>query len=337
MLGYAILFGLPARMSDSDSDSLSCSDASYDSEESVTSVEVQTPSKSKRGKLSKKGKAFKGKKPQQKSRSRDPRREPRDRRRKRKRDDTTSGESSADEEVSDESDGSGSESDAKSRRGKNKTASLVGLDTCLRALNAADAAMPSSRMQETLKDFDGMGKNEPNVGEGINESLANLLDPTLRLQPDKKEIDKLLTKYLRPGNMPNIAPPVLNKHIKKGMQKGPSIADDKLIEVQTMMGAQLSCILRILDDIGYKETEKSPIDDYVQKIRDAVRLNIWSFATLHQCRRDNIWNSCGYPTSLVCTWDEPVGKDKLFEGDVEKRIKTLKREAAEARRLKQET
>ena len=188
-----------------------------------------------------------------------------------------------------------------------------------------------------MLDFDNLGKAEPEVSESINDSLANLLNPTLRLRPDNAEVDKLVAKYLRPRNVENLTPPELNRDIKQALSKGAEKTEERLLRVQDIVGAQLACTLRILDDIGHKETESRPIYEYAQQIRDAVRCNIWAFASLHQSRKDNVWNSLGYPTSLVFTWDEPVGTSTLFDGDVTKRIETRKREAAKARQLKRET
>ena len=321
-------------MSDSDTDSPSCSErSSYDSEESTGSTSVEEVPRRK-GKSSTQKREKARKKAKRKSRDRETRRKSHDRnpRRKRKRVRSSSADSSSEEEAS----SAMSEDDSGTANPSNEAnvASLAALDELAAA---APASLPSGRMQETLRDFDNLGKVEPNVSDNINDSLASLLNPTLRLHPDDAEVDKLVAKYLRPRNLENLTPPELNKDIKQALSKGAGKTEERLLRVQDIVGAQLACTLRILDDIGHKVTESRPIVDYAQQIRDAVRFNIWAFASLHQSRKDNIWNSMGYPTSLVCTWDEPVGTSTLFDGDVMKRIETRKREAAKARQLKRET
>lgn len=66
------------------------------------------------------------------------------------------------------------------------------------------------------------------------------------------------------------------------------------------MGASLSVLMRIIDAIG--TSDAGLVEDYLERITDAVRLISMSFAQLTQTRRDVHRNAVGDPLTPLCIW-----------------------------------
>ncbi len=200
---------------------------------------------------------------------------------------------------------------------------LNGLDAVLQT--SRDAAAPSGRMMQLAAVFQAMASTQEKTGPNISDVLASYLGPTFRVEPGQAYVKELLDMYPRPGNLPTTQVPATNKAIESNLPAGHGILDKRLILTQQLLSSLAGVLIRMLDDVSHTATEKKPIEDYQPMLRDAVRMNVFAFTSLLQCRKD-IWNGVGYPTSLLCTWEEPVGLEELFDGNINKRIKQIQAE-----------
>ena len=183
---------------------------------------------------------------------------------------------------------------------------------------AAASASATSSFEQALAELENFFELGSQVGQDISEGFAKIINRSVRARPNDEHLKELSKKYYRPANVPNLEVPRLNPEVWEQLRKGSLIVDSLLQKIQTLLSKAISIMLHILDKVGSEQGGQT--EDHLQEMSDCLRCLGAMFSLLNHTRKDLVRNDAGEPLSRLCTWETPVGTDKLFDVDVPKAI-----------------
>lgn len=164
------------------------------------------------------------------------------------------------------------------------------------------------------------------VGEDIDERLAVSLKKALLGVDDREKLAKLIEKNPRPGNLPELVVPTLNKEIKPDNLHINS-KENQLCGIQRNITSALSILIEILQDVGKSDDRKLERGDIYAKTNQTISLLASSHKSLTMARKLNVKYTLASGIQHLCT-KEHVDNSKrrrneeLFEEDLGNEVET---------------
>lgn len=185
---------------------------------------------------------------------------------------------------------------------------------------------------KALRSMELFFDQEEIVGDDLHNGMATIVDGGLRRRPNDKKVLGLADKHSRPKNVPNLTVPKTNVAVWDRLRKGPRVVDAALQKVQAVLAKSMIPVLRVVEDIGAGKVQGATT--FLEPLNDTVSLVSASFSYLNQARKEVVRNDLHDPIAKMCTWDTPVGVDKLFGVDVLKKAKEVEETKTLDRQLK---
>ncbi|XP_045101327.1 uncharacterized protein LOC123498229 [Portunus trituberculatus] len=104
-----------------------------------------------------------------------------------------------------------------------------------------------------LGDLSGHFHGEEEKGEPLADSLATILNASLRHQPVSESVKLTCAKIKLPSNVPNLTMPVTNAAITKAMSVNGCLVDAKLFQTNCLLTKAIVPIAVCVNDIGQKK------------------------------------------------------------------------------------
>ncbi len=181
---------------------------------------------------------------------------------------------------------------------------------------------PEGALGVAIKGLQDLFRLDEEAGDDINPALANILNDTMRKRPSGDYLKKLTAKYKRPGNVPSQKVPQTNREVFDALGKSARYMDVEVQKTQQYLLKSLVPLITFINDVGTGKSKK--ITDYVEPLNDSLRLVTAAFTSLVQVRRDIARNDIrDYNFNKLCSWDNPIGVDYIFEGDVTKKCSDM--------------
>ena len=139
-----------------------------------------------------------------------------------------------------------------------------------------------------------------------------------RRRPNEDATKRLLEAYPRPGNIDNLQVPRTNPEVWDELRPQHRVLDGHMQRSQGLLSSALSASINMLDQIG--NGVGGELENHLPEISDIIRALSAAFSNLNQARKDNVRIDLAFPTSLICSWDTPVGTKLLFDGDAKKLV-----------------
>ena len=119
-----------------------------------------------------------------------------------------------------------------------------------------DSEESADEETEDLFDFDA-GILPDITGPDIDEKLGGKLNSGLLLPADKARVKSMLESYPRPGNIPSLRTPKLNRELH-GINKFASLKDTRISGIQDKITCTLNIVSVLLNDFKKKKTKSFP-------------------------------------------------------------------------------
>ena len=157
-------------------------------------------------------------------------------------------------------------------------------------------------------------------GADINEELAYSIKKSLLATDDKVKLSKLIENNPRPGNLPELAVPVMNKEVKPEnihvINK-----ESALSGLHRNVTAALSIMCEIVNDVGKSEGRKLERKDIFEKSSQVVSLLASTHKGLTFSRKMNVKHSLASNIQHLCSREhiDSVKRrtnEELFEEDL---------------------
>ena len=162
------------------------------------------------------------------------------------------------------------------------------------------------------------------VGKAVFDELAEVLDKTLRYQPNHNLVQELLEKVPYPVNVPKLKVPAMNEELLHAMSRGGKFLDSKLFRSSGLLAKSLVPIMNFLTDIY--SGKMRPLSDYFQDLMCSVRLTVANLNYLHQTRRDVCKLLIKEPgLHKFCNWNCAIGEEYLFPFDMVKKVEEYRK------------
>ena len=161
-----------------------------------------------------------------------------------------------------------------------------------------------------------------NVGDNINEPLAQALQISLLGVDDTKKIMNIHENNPRPGNVTGLIVPELNKEIG-ATDKPISVTskENQLCGIQRNLCTAISILSNILNDVGKRKNRTLSREDIFQKTNDAVSVLAAAHKGVNLARKMNIKPILSQNIQFLCTKSHTSEEDRssnkfLFDEDL---------------------
>ena len=167
--------------------------------------------------------------------------------------------------------------------------------------------------------------SEVKVGENVDDQLVVSLQRALLGVDDKEKLAKMVEKNPRPGNLPELVVPMLNKEIKPDMHI--INKENQLCGIQRNVTTALSILIELLNDVGKSEDRKFERADIYSKTNQAITMLMSSHKGLTMARKMNVKYSLARGIQHLCTRDhvdhsKRRRNEDLFEEDLSCEVET---------------
>ena len=173
-----------------------------------------------------------------------------------------------------------------------------------------------------LGDLSGHFHGEEEKGDPLADSLATILNASLRRRPLSESVKLTCGKIKLPSNVPNLAVPVTNAEITKAMSVNGRLVDTKLFQTNFLLTKALVPIAVCINDIGEKKSKSLP--SYLDGLNNCLRLLTSAVNYLNQLRKD-VARIHVRDSAMVdlCKWECEVGQQELFPFDVTQKCEEI--------------
>ena len=151
----------------------------------------------------------------------------------------------------------------------------------------------------------------------------------------KQEAEKERSEdYLRPGNLPFLSAPKVNRQIWMSLGTSKKSTDKKLQDVQKQFLQSAVPIVSVIEEMNRARSEGTQIDltRMIATLSDSVAFLGSANVNMVQTRRDLIKDELGPNLKGVCSMEIPFSGEHLFGDDLNAQVKEL----TNARKLSEE-
>lgn len=168
---------------------------------------------------------------------------------------------------------------------------------------------------EMMKEF---LNNDEKSGPKIHDSLAKIVNESLRNKSNQQKIIELSKKYCKPSNVNSLKVPKVNSGVWRQLKYQTKDVDVKLQSIQNVVGKGLSPLLYLLDrliaaDGTNKGMSKEKVKECANLCNDAYQLFKEAFITFNYRRRLLLKPDIKHKYKDLCSDDTPI--TNLLFGD----------------------
>lgn len=191
-----------------------------------------------------------------------------------------------------------------------------------------DVVQPDDESEEdadflkALEDLTGHFHGEEEKCDPLSDSLAIILNASLRRRPSQDSVKATCEKIKLPSNVPNFKVPVTNSDVSKAMNVGGKLVDTRLSLTNGLLSKALVPIAYCVSDIGKKKGKN--INFYLDGLNNSLRLLTSAVNYINQLRKE-VARIHVRDTAMadLCKWKYEVGTDDLFPFNVVKKCEEL--------------
>ena len=188
--------------------------------------------------------------------------------------------------------------------------------------------------EDLLKKLEHSFSEGDPVPEDVSPSLAKLIN-LMMSKKGKQEAEKERSKdYLRPGNLPFLSAPKVNRQIWMSLGTSKKSMDKKLQDVQKQFLQSAVPIVSVIEEMNRARSEGTEVDltRMIATLSDSVAFLGSANFNMVQTRRDLIKDELGPNLKGVCSMEIPFSGEHLFGDDLNAQVKEL----TDARKLSEE-